>query len=192
MNGTSINETTFVSQIPNIINEENFIIAAEQGKESALILSDEFCEEQTFPYFSREGKFAYNAPRDISTSHARYFNQRLQSFNQYFASDADCIFFSRSVYEQYHLSSPINFVMRKIKTGTLTAGTVENNMNWTIERFVTSDNSFSFMSSVKGKPAYLKRFLYDVLAVVEQLDMPTYFMTFSCPDLRWEELPYII
>ena len=53
MNGTSINETTFVSQIPNIINEENFTIAAEQGKESALILSDEFCEEQTFPYFSR-------------------------------------------------------------------------------------------------------------------------------------------
>ena len=48
------------------------------------------------------------------------------------------------------------------------------------------------MSSVKGKPAYLKRFLYDVLAIVEQLEMPTYFMTFSCADLRWEELQYII
>ena len=28
--------------------------------------------------------------------------------------------------------------------------------------------------------------LYDVLAIVEQLDMPTYFMTFSYADLRWE------
>ena len=34
--------------------------------------------------------------------------------------------------------------------------------------------------------------LLDVLAMVKQLGMPTYFMRLSCADLRWEELPYII
>ena len=48
------------------------------------------------------------------------------------------------------------------------------------------------MSSVKGTPAYWKQFLYDVLAMVKQLGIPTYFLTLSCADLRWEELPYII
>ena len=48
------------------------------------------------------------------------------------------------------------------------------------------------MSSVKGAPAYCKRFLYDVLAMVKHLEILTYFLTLSCAELRWEELPYII
>ena len=48
------------------------------------------------------------------------------------------------------------------------------------------------MSSVKGTPAYWKQFLFEVLAMVKQLEMPNYFLTLSCADLRWQELPYII
>ena len=44
--------------------------------------------------------------------------------------------------------------MHKIKPGALTAGAVKNNFKETIERFVVSDNTFSFMSSVEGTPAY--------------------------------------
>ena len=43
------NETTLVSEILNIINEENVIIALGQGKLPVLILSDKLCEEQAFP-----------------------------------------------------------------------------------------------------------------------------------------------
>ena len=82
--------------------------------------------------------------------------------------------------------------MHKIKPGMLTIGMVKNNLKETIERFVVSDNEFSFMSSVKGTPAYWKQFLYDVLAIVKQLGIPTYFLTLSCADLRSEELPYTI
>ena len=48
------------------------------------------------------------------------------------------------------------------------------------------------MNSVKGTPAYWKQFLYDVLAMVKQLAISTYFLTLSCADLTQEELPYII
>ena len=48
------------------------------------------------------------------------------------------------------------------------------------------------MSSVKRTSAYWKKFLYDVPAMVKQLGIPTYFLTFSCADLRWGELPYVI
>ena len=40
--------------------------------------------------------------------------------------------------------------MHKVKSGTLTGGTVKSNFNETIERFVVRDNAFSFMNSVKG------------------------------------------
>ena len=74
--------------------------------------------------------------------------------------------------------------MHKIKPGKLTAAPVKSNFKWRIERFVASDNVFSFMSSVKGATAYSKQFLYDVLIMVKQLGIPTYFLTLSCADLR--------
>ena len=53
--------------------------------------------------------------------------------------------------------------MHKIKPGTLTAGGVKNNFKGTIKRFV----AISFMSSVKGTPAYWKQFLYDMFTMVK-------------------------
>ena len=34
--------------------------------------------------------------------------------------------------------------------------------------------------------------MYEVLAMVKQLGIPTFFLTLSCADLRWDELPHII
>ena len=82
MHRTASNEITLVSEIPNIINNKNNIIASGQRKTPVSILSDEFCEEQAFPYLLPKGKFGYNTPRDIPISPDRYFNQRLLNFNQ--------------------------------------------------------------------------------------------------------------
>ena len=54
--------------------------------------------------------------------------------------------------------------MHKIKAVRLTSGTVKNNFKEIIEMFVAMENTFSYMSSVKGTLAYWKHFLYDVLA----------------------------
>ena len=48
------------------------------------------------------------------------------------------------------------------------------------------------MSSLKVTPTYWKQFLFEVLAMVKQLGIPTYFLTLSCANLRWDELPYVI
>ena len=96
MHRTASHETTLVSEIPNIINVGNVIIAPRQGKKSVSISSNEFCEEQAFPYLLPKGKFRYNASQDIPIKSDRYINQWLLNFNQNFASDADDIFFARS------------------------------------------------------------------------------------------------
>ena len=82
--------------------------------------------------------------------------------------------------------------MHIIKTGTLTAVMVKSNLKGTVERFFASGNPFSFMSSVRGTPAYWKQFLYYVLAMVKRLGIPKYFLTLSYADLRCEELPCMI
>ena len=44
MHTTASSETTLVSEIPNIIDEENAIIALGQEKIAVSILSNEFCQ----------------------------------------------------------------------------------------------------------------------------------------------------
>ena len=158
MQSTVSNDKTLVSETPNIMKK---MLLLHQGSEKkpVSILSNKFCEEQAFPHLLPKGKFAYSAPRVIPISPAWYYNQWLLNFKQYLASDADCIFLARSVYEQHHLRSTINFAKHKIKPGTFTTGTVKNNFKGTIKRFVASDNAFSFMSSAKGTPAYWKDFI---------------------------------
>ena len=48
------------------------------------------------------------------------------------------------------------------------------------------------MSSIKGTPVYWERFLFEMLAMVKQLGIPTFFMTLSGQDLQRNELLEII
>ena len=93
------------------------------------------------------------------------------------------------MYDQYHLRSSIKSAMHKIKSGKIIAGSIKTIFKETIERFVASDNSFSFMNSVKETPTYWKQFLYDTVAMVKQIGIPTNFPTLSCADIRRKKLP---
>ena len=78
--------------------------------------------------------------------------------------------------------------MRKVTSNQLTTG----NFNEKIKEFIASDQAFTFMNSIKGTPAYWKKFLFDVLAMVKQLGVPTFFMRISSPDLKCNDLVLII
>ena len=69
---------------------------------------------------------------------------------------------------------------------------LSKNFKATVYQFIAQEKAYSFMSSIKGTPAYWKKILFEVLAMVKQLGIPTFFMTLSCADLRWNELIGII
>ena len=113
----SSNESALVSEFLSAIDNENIIVAPGQEKTPVSIVNDNYCEKLDFPYLIPNGKSGYNAEREVAISPLSYFNQQLLSFNQSFASDSNNSFFTRSIYEQYHLCSSINFVIQKIKPG---------------------------------------------------------------------------
>ena len=82
--------------------------------------------------------------------------------------------------------------MRKVASNQLTAGVLSGNFNQIVTGFIARDQAFTFMNCIKGTPAYWKKFLFDVLAMVKQLGIPTFFMTLSSADLKWNELISII
>ena len=86
------------------------------------------------------------------------------------------------------ISNQIDTAMRKVATTNLAAGMLSRNFKETVQHFIASDEAFSFMNTVKGTPAYWKKFLHEVLAIVKQLGLPTFFLALSCADLRWNKL----
>ena len=63
--------------------------------------------------------------------------------------------------------------MKKVKSGKLTAGMLSRNFKESVKSFVATDEAYSFMNTIKGTPAYWKRFLFEVLAMLKQLGLPT-------------------
>ena len=163
-----------------------------KDKKPNSLLTDENCEALAFPYLFPTGKYGYTVKRDIKLIPVKYFNQRLLNYTQMFASEADYIFYALSVTQELKLNSQINIALKKICTGQLTAGMLTNNFSDTVSSFLSKDDVYQFMSTIKGTPAYWKKFLYEVLAMVKQLGLPTFCMTLSCANLRWNELISII
>ncbi|XP_066911584.1 uncharacterized protein [Clytia hemisphaerica] len=186
-------ETVFVPELAHhIIDDSNVTIAPGEDKEPLPIICDEQCEILAHPYLFPTGKFGYTYKRDIKLTPCRYFNQRLLNYTQKFSSDSDYIFYAQSVMQHLNLNSSINTALKKIQTEGLTAGRLSQNFKETISNLIANDDAFRFMNNLKGTPAYWKRFLYETLAMVKQLGLPTWFMSFSCADLRWPEIIEII
>ncbi|XP_066915086.1 uncharacterized protein [Clytia hemisphaerica] len=191
---SSANETTLMPHTPTNAEVDNEILtlAPGQGKKPVSILNDENCEMLAHPHLFPKGRFGYRVERNVKLSPSKYFNQRLLNYTQKFASDSDYIFFANFVTQQVSLTNQINIAMKKVSASNVTAGMLSQNFKETVKQFIANDKAFAFMSTVKGTPAYWKKFQQEVLAMVKQLGPPTFFFTLSCADLRWNELISII
>ena len=99
---------------------------------------------------------------------SKIFQQTNSNWKQTFAFDADFKFFARAIVEQHHLKSSINISMQKVQGKQITARTVKQNYKESVKRLLSSENADSFMSSIRGAPAYWKQFLFELLAMVKQ------------------------
>ena len=85
-------EKILVPEISRIIEHDNVVMAPDQGKTLVSILIDGHCEKLAFPHlFPTESLVIRQNPKFIYPL-TKYFNQRLLTFRQSFASDADYIF----------------------------------------------------------------------------------------------------
>ena len=186
-------ESVLISDIP--IPEEICIALGERKIHNSL-LADESCEVLAFSYLFPTGKFGYNVKRIYKLSPIKYFNQRLLSYTQLFASEADYIFYALSVTKQLKIDSTNNFKinidLKKVCGRHVISQMLTNHFSETVKAFLSKDEAYQFMGNIKGTPAYWKKILFEVLNMAKQLGLPTFFMTLSCADLPWDKLISII
>ena len=113
-----------------------------------------------------------------------YFNQRQLIFSQVFYADSDYIFFAHSVRQKIQSKNQPNIAMIKSVLNNLTAGMLSRSFKATVKQFMSQKKAYRFMISIEGTAVYWKNVLHEVLAMVKQFSIPTFFTTLSCRDLR--------
>ena len=68
----------------------------------------------------------------------------------------------------------------------ITAGHLQNPA--VLEQLARNVQAYKFLKNVRGLPAYWQDPLYDVLAILQILGVPTWFLTLSAADLHWPEM----
>ena len=68
----------------------------------------------------------------------------------------------------------------------ITAGHLQNTA--VVEQLVRNEQAYKFLKNARGSPACWQDQLYDVLAMLSTLGIPTWFLTLCVADLCWPEM----
>ena len=68
----------------------------------------------------------------------------------------------------------------------ITAGVLHNPEE--VQQLVRNEQAYRFLKNVRSSLAYWQNELYDVLAMLCKLGLPTWFLTLSAADLHWPEI----
>ena len=101
-------------------------------------------------------------------------------------------FFAQYITEQKKVQDSISIALRKVRSHSLTAGEVRSMDSSSFQNLIFSDQAYLFMKNIPGSPSYWKRFMYEVIAIIKQLGPPSWWMTLSCADLRWNVICKIL
>ena len=85
----------------------------------------------------------------------------------------------------------INIALKKVHCHSVNAAQLSSDPQG-LQNLICQDQAYLFLRQIPGTPPYWQKFMYEVVAMVKQLGIPTWFMTLSCADLRWPELFQII
>ncbi|CAM1291436.1 Uncharacterised protein r2_g48 [Pycnogonum litorale] len=61
-----------------------------------------------------------------------------------------------------------------------------------LQNLFKSEIGYKFMKNLRGSPPYWQSVQKDLFAMLRQLGIPTFFLSFSSADMRWSEMINII
>ena len=101
------------------------------------------------------------------------------------------IFCAQYIADIQQIQSDANLAIRLALGCTLngqriTAGVLRDPL--ALQQLVRTEQAYKFLKNVRGSPAYWQGEMYDVLAMLKSLGMPTWFLTLSAADLHWPEM----
>ncbi|XP_077972734.1 uncharacterized protein LOC144427420 [Styela clava] len=186
---TCLQPVDIAQEVLDQISEDILCIAPAEGNRPISILMDDKNEAKAFPTLFPSGRGTFGAFRDEQITLSRYINCRLMSADDRFSKNVDYIFFSQYRSELNQILSNISIALRKGTDSSIRKMTIKDITDGKyIRSLLTSDEAYKFLRPVRGTPAFWQAAQKDLLAMVRQLGLPTWFCSFSSAEMRWPEV----
>ena len=173
-------------------SEKIVSVAPGEGQRPLGILEDKCFEEMAFPdKFPLGSGGLASTDRDVMLTPRQYFNQRILDCDGRFGKDTDYVFAAQYAIENKQVRDNVNVMLRQTRGGSVDGKKITASLVRDVDRiksFVRDDHAFRCLTTVRGSPAYWKRASLDLLAMIRQLGIPTWFMTLSAADLQWPDV----
>ena len=157
-----------------------------------FILLDEDFEVLSFPDLFPDGTEAYhsqNGPEHLGIR--KYFQQSLLNVDICFAQNMEYLFCAQYIADIKQIQSDTNFAIHlshgRTFHGERITALMLCNPN-AVKHLVRTEQTYKFLKNVCGSPAYWQNELYDVLAVLHSLGIPSWFLTLSAANLHWSKI----
>ena len=178
----------FTQYLADKHNESILSLAPGEGNTPQKVIE---MESKCFPVAFPDGSNTYQEKRKQKLSLSRYFNSRLFSADNRFARNPEYIFFALYTKEVEQFHSSVSIAIRTGSTKTASGNEITASMlrdHEQVKQLIRRDEGYRFMKQIRGTPAFWEKSKRDLFAMIRQLGIPTFFVTFSAPDRRWKDI----
>ncbi|XP_062614811.1 uncharacterized protein LOC134276593 [Saccostrea cucullata] len=165
-----------------------YTFAPGEGQRPLSLYQDQTAEYLSFPtIFCGKGRLQ-DDKRQVHVSYADIAKWELRSVDRRAAQSVPNLFFKLKKIQMKQVTDKCNLALRKCKTKgrSITANEMKNPQN--VNNLVRHDEGFFVFRQLRNSPAYLETRKKDVFAMIRQLGLPTWFMSLSAADTRWNDL----
>lgn len=182
---TGIFETLLDNDFPqDVIPDKILSYAPGEGNNPLGIFQDKYCEELSFP------TLFCGQPRPKESAKVHYSNickRELRHRDRRHARSISNIFFKLKKLQIQHIQMKVQFCLRRCRVpNNPSAGFLKQ--PGTLETLVTLDEGFKILKNLRGSPPYWQKAQRDLFAMIRQLGLPTWFMSFSAAETKWSHL----
>ncbi|XP_062602358.1 uncharacterized protein LOC134264070, partial [Saccostrea cucullata] len=165
-----------------------YTFAPGEGQRPLSLYQDQTAEYLSFPtIFCGKGRLQEDE-RQVRVSYADIAKWELRSVDRRAAQSVPNLFFKLKKIQMKQVTDKCNLALRKCKTKgkSITANEIKNPEH--VNSLVRHDEGFFVFRQLRNSPAYLETRKKDVFAMIRQLGLPTWFMSLSAADTRWNDL----
>ncbi len=171
--------------------DDVYCVAPYEGNSPIRVLMEESNEAKCFPVLFPRGEPVFSDKRDVRLTLSRYFNNRLMNVDNRFAKSTQYIFYAQYMSEIQQVISSVSIALRKgsgkTNDGSKVTARMLNDKD-KLKDMLKSDQGYKFLKPIRGTPPFWSACQKNILAMVRQLGIPTWFCSFSAADMRWPEL----
>ncbi|XP_070561973.1 uncharacterized protein [Ptychodera flava] len=173
----------------NIDRFQSLTFAPGEGQSPLSLFQDKDAEVLSFPaVFCGERRKCDEQDATIKLHYSEICKWELRAEDRRVASNVPNLFFKAKKLQIKQVADKGTLVMKRVqsKGKEYTAGEMlnENTQN----NITKLDEGYRIFRTIRNSPPYLEQCRKDIMAMIRQLGLPTWFMSLSAADSKWHDL----